>query len=76
MYEALGRAVPVIGVAKTRFHSSEVAVPVLRGQSQRPLFVTAEGVDSGKAAECIQRMHGPSRIPTLLNRVDRLCRDS
>jgi len=76
LYEALGRAVPVIGVAKTRFHSSEVAVPVLRGQSQRPLFVTAVGVQSGKAAECVQRMHGPSRIPTLLHRVDRLCRDS
>jgi deoxyribonuclease V len=75
LYEALGRSVPVIGVAKTAFHSS-LAVPVLRGQSQRPLFVTAVGVDASAAAECVRRMHGPSRIPTLLNRVDRLCRDS
>ncbi|AKJ06704.1 endonuclease V [Archangium gephyra] len=76
LYEALGRRVPVIGVAKTAFHSSQFAVPVLRGQSQRPLFVTAVGVEAGAAAECVRRMHGASRLPTLLNRVDRLCRDS
>ncbi len=76
LYEALGRRVPVIGVAKTAFQASPFAVPVLRGQSQRPLFVTAVGVDASAAADCVRRMHGPSRIPTLLNRVDRLCRDS
>ncbi|MCY1081192.1 endonuclease V [Archangium lansingense] len=76
LYEALGRRVPVIGVAKTAFHSSQLAVPVLRGQSQRPLFVTAVGVDAREAAEHVRHMHGASRIPTLLNRVDRLCRDS
>lgn len=76
LYEALGRAVPVIGVAKTSFHSSDVALPVLRGQSQRPLFVTAVGLSAPTAAEHVQRMHGPSRLPTLLGRVDRLCRES
>jgi deoxyribonuclease V len=76
LYEALGRSIPVIGVAKTAFQASPFAVPVLRGQSQRPLFVTAVGVDASAAAECVRGMHGPSRIPTLLNRVDRLCRDS
>jgi deoxyribonuclease V len=76
LYEALGRRLPVIGVAKTSFQSSHLAVPVLRGQSQRPLFVTAVGLDSRAAAQCIQRMHGDSRLPTLLKRVDRLCRES
>ncbi|WP_254614119.1 endonuclease V [Myxococcus sp. CA056] len=76
LYEALGRAVPVIGVAKTSFHSSDVALPVLRGQSQRPLFVSAVGLGSATAAGFVQRMHGPSRLPTLLGRVDRLCRES
>ncbi|WP_253977670.1 endonuclease V [Myxococcus dinghuensis] len=76
LYEALGRSVPVIGVAKTAFHSSDVAAPVLRGQSQRPLFVTAVGMDLGAAADHIRRMHGDARKPTLLTRVDRLCRDS
>lgn len=76
LYEALQRRVPVIGVAKTTFHASQLAVPVLRGQSQRPLLVTAVGVDVQTAAASIQRMHGPSRLPTLLKRVDRLCRES
>jgi deoxyribonuclease V len=76
LYEALGRRVPVIGVAKTAFHSSHAAVPVLRGASQRPLLVTAVGVDVQAAAACVQRMHGPSRLPTLLKRVDRLCREA
>jgi deoxyribonuclease V len=76
LYEVLGRRLPVIGVAKTAFQSSHLAVPVLRGQSQRPLFVTAVGMDAAAAARCIQRMHGDSRLPTLLKRVDRLCRES
>jgi deoxyribonuclease V len=76
LYEALGRRLPVIGVAKTAFHSSGLAVPVLRGRSQRPLFVTAVGLEASVAAAHVRRMHGPSRIPTLLGRVDRLCRDA
>ncbi|MBN1207121.1 MAG: endonuclease V [Myxococcaceae bacterium] len=76
LYEALGRQVPVIGVAKTSFHASRLAIPVLRGASQRPLLVTAVGVDAQAAAACIQRMHGPSRLPALLKRVDRLCREA
>jgi deoxyribonuclease V len=76
LYEAFGRGPPVIGVAKTAFHSSGFAVPVLRGRSQRPLFVTAVGLEARAAAEHVRRMHGPSRIPMLLHRVDRLCRDA
>jgi deoxyribonuclease V len=75
LYEALGRRLPVVGVAKTAFHA-HVAVPVLRGESRRPLFVTAVGMEVSAAAEHVRRMHGASRIPTLLGRVDRLCRDS
>lgn len=76
LYEALGRTVPVIGVAKTAYVTTGPSVPVLRGQSLRPLFVTGVGIDTATAADCVRRMHGPSRIPTLLNRVDRLCRES
>jgi deoxyribonuclease V len=32
-------------------------------------------VDVQDAAAHIQRMHGPSRLPTLLKRADRLCRE-
>lgn len=77
LYEALGRTVPVIGVAKTVFRAAEaVTAPVLHGDSQRPLLVTAVGVPLPIAAENIQRMHGPYRIPTLLKRVDALCRQA
>jgi hypothetical protein len=35
--------IPVIGVAKSRFRTATHAVPVARGSSVRPLFVTAAG---------------------------------
>jgi deoxyribonuclease V len=76
LFEALGRSVPVIGVAKTRFVSASAAVAVRRGHSGRPLYVTAAGMDVEVAARHIQGMHGPFRLPTLLKRVDRLCRES
>ena len=41
---------PVIGVAKSRFRTATHAVPVLRGSSVRPLFVTAAGMPVVTAA--------------------------
>jgi deoxyribonuclease V len=75
LHEALGRRVPVIGVAKTRFASAVLAVPILRGETAtRPLFVTAAGMDVNEAARCVQGMHGPHRLPTLIKLADMLCR--
>lgn len=74
LFEALGGQIPVIGVAKTAFQGSPHAVHVLRGQSQTPLYVTAAGLDLQQAAQHIREMHGAHRLPTLLKRVDRLCR--
>src|SRR5262249_54353360 len=68
LYEALGRRVPVVGVAKTRF-ASATALEVARGGA-RPLYVTAAGLDPAVAAGHVLGMHGPHRIPTLLKRVD------
>jgi deoxyribonuclease V len=76
LYEALKRTTPVIGVAKTRFASCTIARGVCRGDSHRPLFVTAAGIDVEEAAGHVAKMHGPFRIPTLLKRVDELCRSS
>jgi deoxyribonuclease V len=73
LYEALGRSVPVIGVAKTRFAGAEVE-SVMRGGSRRPLYVSAAGLDRVTAARHVLAMHGPYRLPTLLRRVDQLCR--
>jgi len=73
-YEALDKQTTVIGVAKTQFAGAEPVELVLRGRSRTPLYVTAAGVDVADAASHIRAMHGPHRIPTLLKRVDQLCR--
>jgi deoxyribonuclease V len=74
LHESLGGAIPVIGVAKTGFAGADFAVPVLRGESAKPLFVTAIGMDSGIAADWIREMHGEYRVPALLRQVDQACR--
>lgn len=74
LYQTLGNQVPVVGVAKTRFAGATPIREVLRGQSILPLFVSAIGCDVDEAAEKVRTMHGPHRLPTLLKRVDQLCR--
>jgi deoxyribonuclease V len=69
---ALGGAI-VIGVAKTRYRGG-AGLPVLRGNSRTPLWVSAVGIDAAAAAELVRGMHGPYRLPTLLARVDGLAR--
>ncbi|NOK31922.1 endonuclease V [Corallococcus exercitus] len=76
LYEALCQAVPVIGVAKTPYVTTGSALPIVRGQSLKPLLITAIGMETATAAEHIRRMHGSSRMPTMLKFVDRLCRES
>jgi deoxyribonuclease V len=76
LYEALGEQTPIIGVAKSMFSGATNAEAVLRGRSRRPLYVTAAGMNPVVAAKNIQGMHGLYRIPTLLKRVDQLCRST
>ncbi len=74
LYDALQGKVIVIGVAKAPFKNTPPSVELLRGRSKRPLYVTAAGVSDETAGEFITRMHGNNRMPTLLKRVDQLCR--
>ena len=74
LHQALGGRAAVVGVAKTRFARAAAAREVLRGTSRLPLFVTAAGMDVDEAARHVGAMHGPHRTPTLLKRVDQLCR--
>ena len=74
LYEALGNQVMVIGVAKTHFVGAEPVARVTRGRSRTPLYITAAGIDLADAASNVKAMHGPYRIPTMLKRVDQLCR--
>ena len=75
LHETLPKDSIVIGVAKNRFRETNHAIEISRGGSDRPLFVSSIGVDYRAAADQIQSMAGPHRIPTLLKAVDRLCRD-
>jgi deoxyribonuclease V len=75
LYEALARSIPVVGVAKTTFGNAAAwCIPVTRGNSRRPLFVSAAGIGAEEAAERIRTMHGQHRIPTVLRLVDRAAR--
>lgn len=74
LHEALGSKIPVVGVAKTHFHGADGAIEVRRGESARPLYVTAAGMEAKVAADLVRGMHGPFRIPTLLKEVDARCR--
>jgi deoxyribonuclease V len=67
-------SIPVIGVAKSRFRTATHAVPVVRGSSLRPLFVTAAGMPRTDAADLVRRMVGRYRLPDALRRADTLSR--
>ena len=64
----------MIGVAKSRFRTATHAVPVARGSSVRPLFVTAAGMPAADAADLVRRMAGRYRLPDALRRADTLAR--
>jgi deoxyribonuclease V len=72
VHEQLG--VPVIGVAKTAYLAATHAVPVRRGGSSKPLYVTAAGVQLPVAAALVVLMAGPHRMPTALHLADALGR--
>ena len=66
--------IPVIGVAKSRFLTATHAVPVVRGSSVRPLFVTSSGMPTADAADLVRRMADRYRLPDALRRADTLAR--
>jgi deoxyribonuclease V len=75
LYQKLNKTIPVIGVAKKSFYSlGENYREIYRGESKSPLFITSAGIDLDKSANCIKNMAGEHRIPTLLKKVDGLCR--
>lgn len=77
LYESLQKSVPVIGVSKTKY-TGETAkiVPVYRGDSQNPIYVSAIGMDTTEAVALIKHMAGPYRIPTLIKLADTVCRSN
>ena len=74
LFESVGRAIPVVGVAKNPYRDDTWSAQVRRGKSRHPLFVTSAGLYQRRAADLVLGMHGKHRIPTLLQRVDHLAR--
>lgn len=74
LWESLDRRLPVIGVAKSRFIGTPVEAELRRGDSQRPLYVSAAGMELEEALAAIARMSGAHRLPELLRQVDHLAR--
>jgi deoxyribonuclease V len=72
LHAALGGI--VVGIAKSKYVSATDALPVLRGTSRVPLFVSAVGMPVADAAKCVVSMHGNFRVPTLVKHVDSLAR--
>jgi deoxyribonuclease V len=76
LYEKLNREIPIIGVAKTNFASIEKDKRSLfRGDSQKPLYITAIGIELDDAFQKVQSMAGEYRMPTLLKEMDRLTKE-
>lgn len=69
LFHELDDKVPIIGVAKSYFRDNN-AVPVLRGESKKPLYVTAYGMPPEVAAGHIRTMAGNYRMPDMLGAVD------
>jgi deoxyribonuclease V len=66
--------IPVMGVAKSRFRTATHSVPVVRGSSARPLFITAAGILAPDAADLVRRMLAGSALPDELRRAGTLAR--
>jgi len=74
LYDALKGGVNVIGVAKKPFKDISDSFAVYRGKSDKPLYVTSEGIEIDTAKELVATMSGRFRMPTLLKKVDQVCR--
>ena len=74
LYEALAKKVPIIGVAKAKFGNTPAFCELVRGESVKPLYLTAVDYELEEAKEAVLSMHGKYRFPTLLKEVDSLAR--
>ena len=73
LYQAIECKIPVVGVAKSNFATvDKLKIPVYRGTSKNPLFITSIGMDAETAAAHIKTMSGEFRMPMLLKKLDQL----
>jgi len=74
LYDALEKKVPIIGVAKAKFGNTPKECELLRGESIKPLYITAKEMSLDEAKKAVSSMHGKYRFPTLLKEVDSVAR--
>lgn len=71
LYESLNRQIPIIGVAKSKFHDNNINVrEIYRGESKNPLYISSLGIDLSEASDFIRGMNGEFRLPHLIKLVD------
>ncbi len=76
LFNELRGKIPVIGVAKNNFFTlNTLKKEVFRGESKKPLYVTAMGIDLQEVSSHISNMHGEFRMPTILKLADQRCRE-
>lgn len=74
LFESLTYRPSVIGVAKSPLKIADHFMPITRGKSRRPLFISSIGCPVEYAASSIASMHGDFRVPTILKLADNLAR--
>lgn len=71
LWELLDKKIPIIGVAKNSFYNNKsTVVPLFRGLSKKPLYISSVGYNLQDAVDKILTMKGEFRIPTILKTLD------
>lgn len=71
LYDKLNKQIPIIGVAKSGYAFNNLnSRALLRGESKKPLYISAIGIELNLAYEYIKSMYGSYRVPTLLQIMD------
>ncbi|MFC3150029.1 endonuclease V [Litoribrevibacter euphylliae] len=75
LFDTLEKKIEIIGVAKRGFSGISSKYEILRGESEKPLYITTTG-ELEIAKNKVLSMCGNYRIPALLKRADQLCREA
>jgi deoxyribonuclease V len=76
VWQALKEKIPIIGVAKNYYYgNAETVKQIIRGNSKKPLYVSAIGITLEEALSKIADMFGEFRIPTILKLLDTITKE-
>lgn len=76
LYDNLHNKKPIIGVAKNSFHGITEKYEVYRGESKNPLYVTTHDFNLDEAKLLIKNLEGKFRVPSIIQKVDKLSRET